>query len=307
MNFRQLKYFVRIFETQNMTRAAESLHLAQPALSQQISLLEQDLGVELFIRGARGVQATSEGVLLYRHAQTILRQVDSTRSLLAKTDDQITGTVSVGLASSTARMLALPLIKLVKQELPAIILEIVDIFSADLTKLVLQGRVDFALSPDQQPIKGIARTPLFVEDLFLLTDFNSILPRENVSIGSITDLPLMLPSLPNQLRARVDHAFLTARLTYNLFAEASSSAIFIPAVCEGLVATILPYSAAKLEIANKMIMPHSFDLNLSREIVLCSSDNLPLAAPVHKVIELCKALIKQLIVEDEWLGCEVLY
>lgn len=307
MNLRQLKYFVQIFEMQNMTRAAESLHLAQPALSQQISLLEEDLGVQLLVRGSKGVHATPEGVLLYRHAQTILRQVDSTRSLLAKTDDQITGTVSVGLASSTARMLALPLMKLVKKELPSIILEIVDIFSADLTKLVLQGRVDFSLSPDQQPIKGISRTPLLVEDLFLLTHPSSSLPKKNVAISSITDLPLMLPSLPNKLRARVDHAFLTARLTYNLFAEASSSAIFIPAVREGLAATILPYSAAKPEIIDGIITPHSLDFELSREIVLCSSDSLPLTPPVYKVIELCKALIKQLIVEDDWLGCEILY
>src|SRR3546814_6904629 len=126
MNLKQLQYFARVFEMQNMTRAAESLHVAQPALSQQIALLEDDLGVRLLTRGARGVQPTPEGTLLYRHAQTILRQVDTTRSLLAKNDTQIAGTVSIGLASSTARMIALPLMKQVKREVPGIVLEIVD-------------------------------------------------------------------------------------------------------------------------------------------------------------------------------------
>jgi len=308
MNLRQLQYFVRIFEMQNMTRAAQSLHVAQPALSQQIAQLEEDLGVQLLVRGAKGVHATSEGVLLYRHAQTILRQVDSTKSLLSKRDyGQIAGTVSVGLASSTARMLALPLMQLVKQELPSIIVEIVDIFSADLTKLVLQGRVDFSLSPDQQPMKGISRTPLLVEDLFLLTRSGSGLPARGLALSSIADLPLVLPSLPNKLRARVDHAFLTARLTYNLFAEASTSAILIPAVREGLAATILPYSAARPEIIDGIITPHVLDFELSREIVLCSSDSMPLSPPVHKVIELCKGLIKQLIAKNEWQGCQALY
>lgn len=307
MNLRQLQYFVRVFEMQNMTRAAQSLHVAQPALSQQIALLEEDLGVQLLIRGAKGVHATSEGVLLYRHAQTILRQVDSTKSLLAKRDDQISGTVSVGLASSTARMLALPLMQLVKQELPSIILEIVDIFSADLTKLVLQGRVDFSLSPDQQPMKGISRTPLLIEDLFLLTRSGSGLPATGLPLSRIADLPLVLPSLPNKLRARVDHAFLTARLTYNLFAEASTSAILIPAVRDGLAATILPYSAARPEIIEGVITPHVLDFELSREIVLCSSDSMPLSPAVHKVIELCKDLIKRLMANNEWQGCQVLY
>ncbi|PLC49224.1 LysR family transcriptional regulator [Pollutimonas subterranea] len=307
MNLRQLQYFVRVFEMQNMTRAAESLYLAQPALSQQIALLEEDLGVRLLVRGSKGVHATAEGVLLYRHAQTILRQVDSTRSLLAKTDEQMAGTVSIGLASSTARMIALPLMKLVKQEVPGIVLEIVDIPSADLTRLVLQGRVDFSLSPDQQPIKGISLTPLLVEDLFLLTHASLKLPERNIAIKNISTLPLILPSLPNKLRARVDHVFLAARLTYNLFAEASTSAILIPAVREGLAATILPYSAAQPEIANGTITSHSMDVELSREIVLCSSESLPLTPAVGKVISLCKGLIKQLVLEQRWLGCRVLY
>ncbi len=307
MNLRQLQYFVRVFELQNMTRAAESLHVAQPALSQQMSLLEQDLGVRLLVRGSKGVHATAEGVLLYRHAQTILRQVDTTRSLLSKTDNQITGTVSIGLASSTARMLSLPLMVLVKRELPSIVLEIVDIPSADLTKLVLQGRVDFSLSPDQQPIKGVSITPLLIEDLYLLTHSSLKLPKENVAISSISNLPLILPSLPNKLRARVDHAFLTARLTYNLFAEASTSAILIPAVREAIAATILPYSAAQPEISNGTITPHSLDFELSREIVLCSSDSLALTPAVNKVIDLCKGLIKELIENGVWPGCRILY
>ncbi|NGM87726.1 LysR family transcriptional regulator [Parapusillimonas sp. SGNA-6] len=307
MNFRQLKYFVRVFEMQNMTRAAESLHIAQPALSQQIALLEEDLGVKLLVRGPKGVHATPEGDLLYRHAQTILRQLDTTRSLLNKTDDQISGTVSIGMASSTARMMALRLMSRVKREFPSIVLEIVDIPSADLTRLVLQGRVDFSLSPDQQPIKGISVTPLLIEDLFLLTHASVELPQHNVPIDTLTSVPLVLPSLPNKLRARVDHAFLTARLTYNLFAEASTSAILIPAVRDGLAATFLPYSAAQPEITSGIITPHSVDFELSREIVLCSSDSVPPTPAVANVIRLCKAVIKEMIEQQHWLGCRLLY
>ncbi len=307
MNLRQLHYFVRVFEMQNMTRAAESLYVAQPALSQQIALLEEDLGVRLLVRGSKGVHPTAEGILLYRHAQTILRQVDSTRSLLAKTNDQISGTVSIGLASSTARLIALPLMKLVKQEVPSVVLEIVDIPSADLTRLVLQGRVDFSLSPDQQPIKGVCLTPLLVEDLFLLTHPSLKLLGKHIAIKNIASLPLILPSLPNKLRARVDHAFLAERLTYNLFAEASTSAILIPAVSEGLAATILPYSAAHSEIVSGTINSYSIDIKLSREIVLCASDSLPPTPAMSKVIELCKKLIKQLVLEQHWRGCRILY
>lgn len=307
MNLRQLKYFVRIIELGNMTRAAESLHVAQPALSQQMALLEATLGVALLVRGVRGVQATSEGMLLYRHAQTILRQVDTTRSLLARSADQVTGTVSIGLASSTARMLSLPLMQKVKDELPSVILEIVDTPSADLTKLVQQGRIDFSLSPDQQSMQGLLCTPLVLEDLFLLTHADVVLPKRRLSIPDFQHLPLILPSLPNTLRARVDHAFLSSRLTCNLFAQASSSAILISAVREAMAATILPYSAASPDIVDGTISAHALDMGPARELVLCASASMPLTAAVERVIALCKDEIKRLVTQQVWRGCTVLY
>jgi len=133
------------------------------------------------------------------------------------------------------------------------------------------------------------------------------LPEGSIPINALTKVPLILPSLPNTLRARVDHAFLTARLTYNLFAEASTSAILIPAVREGLAATFLPYSAAQPEIISGTIIPHSVDFELSREIVLCSSDSMPPTPAVANVIRLCKAVIKELIEQGRWSGCRLLY
>ncbi|MCD0503197.1 LysR substrate-binding domain-containing protein [Bordetella petrii] len=307
MNLRQLKYFVRVVEMRNMTRAAESLHVAQPALSQQMALLEDTLGVALLSRGAKGVQATAEGLLLYRHAQTILRQVDTTRSLLARAADPVMGTVSIGLASSTARMLSLPLLQRVKAELPSVVVEIVDVPSADLTKLVLQGRVDFSLSPDQQPMQGLSCTPLLREDLLLLVHPGLKLPRRKLAIADFHHVPLILPSLPNTLRARVDHAFLTARLTCNLFAEASTSAILIPAVRHGMAATILPYSAAHPEIADGAIATRALDMGLSRELVLCVGVSMPRTPAVDRVVDLCKSEIKRLIAQRAWRGCKALY
>jgi len=307
VNLRQLKYFVRVVEMQNMTHAAGSLHIAQPALSQQIALLENGLGVALLSRGPKGVQPTAEGLLLYRHAQTILRQVDSTRSILTRGADQITGTVSIGLASSTARMLALPLMRRVKTELPSVVLEIVDVPSADLTKLVLQGRVDFSLSPDQQPMPGISHMPLLHETLLLLCHASIRLPRRKLSIQDIAALPLILPSLPNTLRARVDHAFLSAGLTYNLYAEASTSAILIPALRDGTAATILPYSAAHAEIAAGTIKPHYLATDPARELVLCASVSLPPTPAVSKVTEICKEEIRRLIQQGHWRDCKMLY
>ncbi|WP_253207310.1 LysR substrate-binding domain-containing protein [Verticiella alkaliphila] len=303
ISLRQLKYFVQVVELGNLTRAAEALHVAQPALSQQMASLEDLLGLTLLVRGPRGVTPTAEGVLLHRHAQTILRQVDSTPGLLRQAADHITGTVSVGLASSTARMLALPLIQQVKAELPAIVVEIVDVPSADLTKFVLQGRVDFALSPDQQPLQGLTHERLIREDLLLLTHPDVRLRRRKPGIADIAGLPMILPSPPNTLRARVDHAFLTAGFATNLYAEASTSAILIPAVAAGLAATLLPYSAAHHEIDAGTIHAHTTAMGLTRELVLCASDAQPLTVAVSRVVDVCKREIRRLVQSGTWQGC----
>ena len=307
MNLRQLNYFTRIVDAQNMTRAAEMLHIAQPALSQQIMLLEEELGVKLLNRTARGMLATEEGELLYQHARAILRQVDNTRALISRKQGVVSGTVSIGMASSTAKMLALHLIQRVRERHPAIVLEIVDVPSADLTKLVLQGRVDFSLSPDQRPLNGLVHEPLLHEELLLLTPPSWPLRPGKQTIADIARMPLVLPSLPNTLRARVDHAFLTAGHTTNLYAEASTSAILIPAVRMGAAATILPYSAAYTEISGGTIKAHSTDIPLSRELAMCASNSLPLTPAVERVMEFCKDEIRRLIREGIWMECRALF
>ncbi|MGB6055263.1 MAG: LysR substrate-binding domain-containing protein [Burkholderiaceae bacterium] len=306
MNLKQLTYFVKIVEAQSMTRAAEGLHIAQPALSQQITLLEDELGVKLLNRSSRGIQPTPQGELLYRHARTILRQLDNTRILLAKKEGDVSGNVSLGMPSSTARMLALRLMRLVKERHPAIVLEIVDVPSADLTSLVAHGRVDFSLVPDPQKPKDMDFVPLFREELYLMTTPGTIAGNHRVPLKKIAALPLILPSLPNMLRSRLEHAFLKASLTFNLFGEASTSAILIPAVRAGLAATILPYSSAHEEVGNGQVQMHAIEGGFGRDVYLCVSNTLPVSPATNTVIDLCRAALAELVGSGAWKGCRLL-
>jgi len=305
VNLRQLNYFTRIVDAQNMTRAAEMLHIAQPALSQQIMLLEEELGVKLLNRTARGMLATEEGELLYQHARAILRQVDNTRALISRQQSAISGTVSIGMASSTAKMLALHLIQRVRERYPAIVLEIVDVPSADLTSMVMQGRVDFALAPDPKKPKGMSCQPILFEDLYLFS--HPALRQDDgpVSLEEMSRYPLVLPSLPNTLRARIEHAFLQQHLSYHLLAEASTSAILIPAVKAGIATTVLPYSAGHEEVQQGGIRMHPLAIELSREICLCVSETLPMSVATREVLSLCGDLAVSLVQQHIWQGCRV--
>lgn len=305
MTLKQLLYFVRTVETGSMTRAALAVHIAQPALSQQIAYLEEDLGVQLLVRGPRGVSPTAEGSTLYGQAQTVLRQITSIRGLLTRNEQAIAGAVSVGMASSTARMLALPLIRTVDQQYPGIDLEIVDVPSAELTLMAQQGRVDISLSPDQEEVPDLTVTPLVTEELLILTHPDVHLPTTSISIVDLKDVPLILPRPPNRLRMRIDHAFMNARLRYRLLAQASTSAILMPAVAEGMAATILPYSAAYHDIDSHRVCAYRLDPPMSRTISSCVNSSVMGRTAVAAVMTAIRAVSRGLIDDDRWQYCRM--
>ncbi len=83
MNLRRLKYFVKIVDIGSLTQAAELLHIAQPALSQQVATLESELEKQLLVRSRRGVTPTEAGKILYSHAQTILSQCEQAKDAVS--------------------------------------------------------------------------------------------------------------------------------------------------------------------------------------------------------------------------------
>jgi len=95
MQFRQLRYFAKIVDAGSFSRAAATIHVAQPALSQQIGELEGRLGVTLLHRSARGVRPTAAGELLYREACEILHELDNLPGAGRSSSGEAQGTVSL--------------------------------------------------------------------------------------------------------------------------------------------------------------------------------------------------------------------
>lgn len=96
MEIRVLRYFLAVAREQNITRAAESLHLSQPALSKQLMELEQELGKQLLVRGKRKITLTREGILLRKRAEEILELVDKTEQEVSAEGKQLSGKIFIG-------------------------------------------------------------------------------------------------------------------------------------------------------------------------------------------------------------------
>ena len=94
MEIRVLRYFLAVAQEENITRAAEKLHIAQPSLSKQLMELEDELGKQLLIRGKRRIILTEEGVLLRKRAEEILELVSKTEQEITADEKQLVGKIS---------------------------------------------------------------------------------------------------------------------------------------------------------------------------------------------------------------------
>ena len=95
MDIRQLRYFIVIAEERQLTRAAHRLHMAQPPLSRQLSLLEQELSVNLFERNGRNMHLTEEGKILYTKAKNIIHQLEETITEIKDSGEGLRGNLSI--------------------------------------------------------------------------------------------------------------------------------------------------------------------------------------------------------------------
>jgi len=302
MDFRQLRYFVRIAELGNMTRASESLRIAQPALSQQIANLEAELGARLFDRSVQGVRPTQSGDVLYRHAKSLLRQLEDVRAAMSSEAAHPSGRASIGIPGSTGKLLATPLLRSLSSA-GDILLEIVERPSAELVDLVAGGKLDIAIAVDTQPRRGVTIQPLVLEELYVVLPPDDAQHRKSLRVKEIAQHPLILPSVPSTIRQRVDAAFLDEHLKYRLVSEVSATDMLIRLVTAGLGWTVLPWSAIADEVQRGSVaaLPVT-GRSLQRELALCISDALPLSRAAEVVRAKVVQILQDLLASGQWVG-----
>lgn len=145
MEIRLLQYFLAVAREENITRAAESLHLTQPTLSRQLTQLEEELGVELFVREKRRIGLTAQGVLFRRRAQEILDLVEKTEKEVAEKEEVVAGNIAIGCGELEAVQILLDVLTAFKQRYPQITFSLIA-GDADQTDMRMEmGLLDIAI------------------------------------------------------------------------------------------------------------------------------------------------------------------
>ncbi len=296
MNLRRLKYFVKIVDIGSLTQAADVLHIAQPALSQQLATLEGEFRQQLLVRTKRGVTPTEAGMVLYRHAQIILRQFEQAQSDVKHSGQTLSGQVSVGLAPGTAASaLSLPLLKAVRARHPGILLYLNENFGTTLSELIMNGRMDMAVLYGSKPVHGLSFLPLLKEDMYLVSPADVPMPDTQIDLVQLLDIELLLPRPYNVVRRLVDEAFMAIHRTPHVVAEIESATTLVAAIGDGLGATILPVSAARVVgLACNAHLRRIVNPVIEAPLSLCLSDHLPLSEPALAVKEILLELVADL-------------
>ena len=288
MNLRRLKYFVKIVDVGSLTQAAEVLHIAQPALSQQLATLEGELKQQLLIRTKRGVQPTEAGNILYAHAQTILRQCEQAQSAVNSAGQARSGQVSLGLASgSTAAQLALPLLQTLRDQQPGILLSLHENSGAALAGQVANQTLDMAMVYGAKMPAGLHTVALMREDLYLVATRAVPHPGNSVELLDVARLNLFLPREGDAVRNQLEEAMVLRKLAINVVGEIESSGALSAAIAGGLGATVLPESVARAMIGPaKAWMARINAPTMSVPLSLCMSGQQSLSAPALLVKDL---------------------
>ncbi|MBX9606859.1 MAG: LysR family transcriptional regulator [Gammaproteobacteria bacterium] len=292
MDFRTLRYFVTIVEQGSMKRAADALYVAQPALSQQVKKLEDELGVKLLSRSVRGVVPTEAGRELLARARLILDQVADARQAIQAGSRDPRGSVVLGLPASISAVLSVPLVVRMQEALPKVALRVVEGTSGYVLDWLRSGQLDLGILHGVQRDAGIATTPLFSEELFLVESASRRRRRRAVRFAELADMDLILPGRHHGLRAMLDRVALEHGVALAPKVEIDAFVQMKTLARLGIGNTVLSRAAVADEVARGEL--HAVPITqprLERRMVLARAGSRPVSNAVRATAELLLACV----------------
>lgn len=304
MELQQLITFMHVAELGSVSRAADRLGIAQPALSRQIRSLEAELGTALFRRHGRGMVPNDVALRLLAPAGEILDRLADMRSLARSASDSLTGRVRIGMTPTVAEIMTVPVTTRLKAEHPDIALSISSAFSGHLLDWLKRGDLDCCVSYDPE-ISLSVRTQSILRETMMLVDASTsgLVDGVSVDFADVVRRPLVLPSSLHGLRRIVDECAARAGVTLAPAIEADSLSGIIDLVAAGLGATILPLAPVYRQVcAGQLAVAPIHDPTPSRNVVLAYPADRPIDPATRYVGATFASLATNLVETGVWAG-----
>lgn len=246
MNLKQLRYFVAAVDLNNITKAAQRMHVAQPALGLQLRELEQEIGVPLLSRHSRGVEPTAAGQLLYRHAKRILEDLEQAKTEVVQAHLAARQPLSLGLTTSLTLLIGGDL-QIAAERTERLALSLLEGPSFFLADAIERQELDLALVYEIEPRPGLALKAILEEEILFVTS--------QPCVGDVIGLEQVLQSrlalggrrdIGRRLLARA--AGLSAEAVPVAY-ETQSMAAILDLVLRGQACSVMPYGSVARDLA----------------------------------------------------------
>ena len=305
MDLRSLKYFLAVAETRSFSRAADTVHVSQPALSRQVQILERELGTPLFERHGRGVHLTDAGTMLRDLARSIVDQVAGVREQVVARAAEPSGPCSLGIPPSLRSMVTLPVAERMRSAYPKIYLRISEGMTMIVRELLSRGEADVALISTIEPAGDLHCRPLVTEDLFLVAHPSRGLRLDKpLPVTELAGHPLIVTPPMNSLRRMVDAALTRRGLAANPILEANMGPLMMRLIAGGVGSTVLPYSAIREEVDRREVSAAPIR-GLRISWLIATARDRPLSLAARTVIDVVRDEVRGAVSRGEWLTAKL--
>jgi LysR family cyn operon transcriptional activator len=247
---RHVRYLKAVVEHGSFTRAAQALHVSQPALSQQIKELEERVGAQLLDRSGRKIRPTDLGAIYLQHASRALAELDEAARAVRDVEDLSTGTLRLGVTPSVAAYLIGPVLQRFRANYPGITLTIRALPQELIEPALRDDELDLGIGFGDMPAADIEITPLHIERPTLIVGSKRNAARKQViKAKELAQMPLAILDRSFSTRRLVDEYFRSKNLQPIIVVEANSIEVLIEIVRHTDLATILPANVAGLGLA----------------------------------------------------------
>lgn len=278
MELRQLEALVKVAAFGSVTAAARALHLAQPAVTRQIRLLEEELGVPLFIRTPGGMQLTGAGRSMAQSAERALDELDATRRVLRSDPGSLSGVVTLGIVESVGELISMPLEAIIRARFPDIHLRLVLGYSARVEEWLRGGHVDVAIiDHTEKRVSNFETTPVLTENLWAVAaPTRSVGDGAEVSWEQVVRNPLVLPMPVHELRPVLDLLIQQTGIAPQIALQTTGVELPKRMAAAGRAWAVLPHSAVVDDVSQgrlsgaRLVEPH-----VERRIGICVSGAHP--------------------------------
>ncbi|WP_207458215.1 LysR family transcriptional regulator [Azospirillum sp. SYSU D00513] len=303
MDLRRMRYFAAIVEHGSISRAAEALRVAQPALSLHLKRLEEELGTQLVLRTPRGIVPTENGRRLAQRSAALIEEIEALRAEVRGLEAEPAGPAVVGIPTSLGPLLTVPMAMEVRRRHPAVQLRMVEGLSGHMLEWLRLGQVDWALVFGDEPAGGLETEPVVRERLGLVAPLGDPLlaGRDSIGVAELARLPLILPGRPHGVREETERAARAAGVALNVVLEIDALEQIKSLVAEGAGYTVLSARVARhgADAPRLTSLPIAAPA-IERSIQLAHAAHRPLPLAARAVRAIAREQLAALTVEGRW-------